>query len=203
MLLRLLLSTCRPSRWQLATTTGRKDLAADIDPPYLKNLVARKIFSNLTLHFQKFFINFWYLNEFHVHNIQLAFKELTSSRFYFANQKCWLAIWLQDSLFSPLIIRSIFNFFDSMIVSLYCGLSSKAVFATKCLKRSQASRQARPRKKWSKDVRKIHGHVVKIRVYCWWRSLCKRYPILTVLINPSIKLRIQMRGKGSCVIPIH
>ena len=33
MLLRLLLSTCRPSRWQLATTTGRKDLAADIDPP--------------------------------------------------------------------------------------------------------------------------------------------------------------------------
>ena len=92
MLLRLLLSTCRPSRWQLATTTGRKDLAADIDPPYLKNLVARKIFSNLTLHFQKFFINFWYLNEFHVHNIQLVFKELTSSIFYFAKQNCWLAI---------------------------------------------------------------------------------------------------------------
>ena len=90
-----------------------------------------------------------------------------------------------------------------MRVSLYCGLSSKAVFATKCLKRSQASRQARPRKKWSKDVRKIHGRVVKIRVYCWLRSLCKRYHFLTVLIIPSIKLPIQMRGKGSCVIPVH
>ena len=114
------------------------------------------------------------------------------TEFYFVKTKCWLAfLILRDSIFNLQFSTLIFHRkncnFDSMIVSLYCGLSSKAVFATKCLKRSQASRPARPRKKWSKDVRKIHGHVVKIRVYCWLRSLCKRYHILTVLINPSIK----------------
>ena len=62
-----------------------------------------------------------------------------------------------------------------------------------------AGKLARPRKKWSKDVRKIHGHVVKIRVYCWLRSLHKRYHILNSSnnSNPSFKLMIQMRGKIS------
>ena len=118
MLLRLLLSTCRPSRWQLATTTGRKDLAADIDlpPPYLKNLVARKIFSNLTLHYQRSFINICYQNFMFLKYRKHLKSSLQVYLILLIRNAEWL-FWLQESLFSPLIIlNDIYLFFDYMIV---------------------------------------------------------------------------------------